>query len=218
VNLDRILASHGTSDCLHSEQLAGTPLCRGWRLSAPERSATIGERCACSEPNVTLLINPYGFMGDGVLIIGGEDGPYLAAIREHRKGQVGGQQAPLVKLAVKGHEIHGHSAGSIGEGGRDLRDRGTGLAIVRGDLGAECCDRLPVGIGLGRGGRTTGREKEQDRHGEQSERDLSHWQHPQSAGQLCPLFCPHTGERPRNLAIRRDMQKVRTLKFRVLKG
>jgi len=101
-----------------------------WGLPEPERSDAVGERCDCLDPNVTLLINPHWFVGDGVLLIGGKDGPNLAAIREHRKGQMGGHQASFVKQSIKGDEIHGNGGWPIGEGGRDVRDLGTGLAIV----------------------------------------------------------------------------------------
>lgn len=85
-----------------------------------------------------------------VLIICGEDCPHLAAISEHGQRQMCGHEIALVKVSIQGDEIHRSSGRPICECCRHVRDCRTRLALIGGNLGTDCCDRLHIGIGLSR--------------------------------------------------------------------
>ena len=76
-------------------------------------------------------------MRDGVLIIGGVDCSYLAAIREHRKRQVRGHEASLVKLSIEGDKIHGN-------GGRPPSVSVALTFVILGLASPYCAATLPL--------------------------------------------------------------------------
>jgi hypothetical protein len=73
-------------------------------------TAGVGGGCACSQCDGALIVKPHWRMGAGLLIISGEERPYLAAISEHGKRQMRGRETAPCESVHQGRRDLSFSA------------------------------------------------------------------------------------------------------------